>query len=410
MNQSLLSCNQSQNSNPFDTIKSMISYRRISWVKTLVIHHGILKIKRLLGIPMMKVYKKRGIVRTDVNFYEDSSQNIAIIAAYPTSDVMYLLSLDNLLNGLSSNAYQVIFVSNCSVPTAVGDLLSKYGCGVILRKNIGRDFGAYQAGLFFIEKNFDSERIDRVLLANDTLIWFKDSSKIVSMSLKDDWNCLYFNLEYKSHAQSFYMSFSKEVIGSRSFKKFWKTYIPLNSRIHAIAHGEHELTSKLLAAGYICKPYVNPSIFNDLGDIGIHEIQVLSELEIIDLIRWKGVPSTTPESVKLQRLNNEDEKIRSFAEMDRLDMGREIQSMLGKIESYIFSDGPHRVGLHLAILFGIPIKLDMYKCYNITDLRKCMKICNDEIVEMMSDYFLSKSQKYKNGSRKNVKLRNLGEI
>jgi hypothetical protein len=114
--------------------------------------------------------------------------------------------------------------------------------------------------------------------------------------------------------------------------------------------------------------------------------------------------------VKLQRLNNEDEKIRSFAEMDRLDMGREIQSMLGKIESYIYSDGPHRVGLHLAILFGIPIKLDMYKCYSITDLRKCMKICNDEIVEMMSDYFLSKSQKYKNGSRKNVKLRNLGEI
>lgn len=410
MHLNLLSSHEGQKKVKTSTIDSMNMYRRIRWAVSVVVHHGLLKVKRLIGIPIMLVYRERGIVRAEVQLQEDSSQKIAIIAAYPTTDPMYSLSLENLLKGLVANCYQVVFVSNCSVPATVERLLSEYRCGVIARKNIGRDFGAYQAGLFFVEKNFNSESIDRILLVNDTLIWFNDSSKIVSKSLEGDWNCLYLNLEYKSHAQSFYMSFSKEVIRSKSFKKFWARYIPLNSRIHAIAYGEQGLTTKLLDAGFICKPYVNPSIFTEKVEIGINEIQVLSELEIIDLVHWKGVPSTTPESVKLQRFKYEELRVGLFDESDHLEIGREIQSMLNTIESYIYSDGPHRVGLHLAILFGIPIKLDMYKCYNITDLRKCLKICNSEIVDMASDYFLAKSQKYKNGSSKNIKLRNLGEI
>jgi hypothetical protein len=410
MGSNLLSSNKRQKRVKSSTIGSMNLYRRIRWAISVVVHHGLLKIKRLIGIPIMLAYRERGIVKAEVQLQEDNSQKIAIIAAYPANDPMYLHSLENLLKGLTSNFYKVIFVSNRSMPTNVGELLSEYSCGIILRKNIGRDFGAYQAGLFFVEKNFDSEKIDRILLVNDTLIWFNDSSKIVSKSLEDDWNCLYLNLEYKSHAQSFYMSFSKEVLRSKSFKKFWARYIPLNSRIHAIAYGEQGLTTKLLDAGFICKPYVNPSIFAEKVEIGVKEIQILSELEIIDLMRWKGVPSTTPESVKLQRFNYEDQRSGLFDESDHLEVGRELQSMLSTIESYIYSDGPHRVGLHLAILYGIPIKMDMYKCYNISDLRKCLKLCNSEIVDMASDYFLAKSQKYKSGSSKNIKLRNLGEI
>jgi len=388
----------------------MNTYKKLRWAVTAIAHHAFLKIERLIGIPIMWFYKERGIVRADVQLHENDSRNIAIIAAYPTTDSMYLLSLENLLEGLTSNSYKVIFVSNCLVPTKVGRLLSEYGCGIVLRKNIGRDFGAYQAGLFFVKKKLDFQNINRILLVNDTLIWFNDSSKIVSKSHEDDWNCLYFNLEYKSHAQSFYMSFSKEVISSRSFAKFWNSYIPLNSRIHAISYGEQQLTTKLLEAGFTCMPYIDSKIFNSAIEISNQELNVLLELEIIDLVKWNGVPSVSSYSSNLARDIEKSWDNKQPDESDRLSRSHLVRSVLSSIESYIFSDGPHRVGLHLSILFGVPLKADMYKCYNIMDLRKCLTICNSEFVDIGTDFFLAKSQNYKSGSSKTIRLRNLGEI
>lgn len=376
----------------------------------IVTHHGLLKIKRLCGIPAMHFYRRRGIISTEIRFDIEKTENIALVAAFPTNDRMYLISLENLLSGLKQNSYEVIFVSNSAITSAVKDLLLKFNCGVILRKNIGRDFGAYQAGMYFLKETLKQHQLQRVLLVNDTLLWFDDSSTIVSKSFETPWNCLYFNLEYKSHAQSFYMSFSEEVLNNRSFINFWHRYVPLNSRIHAISFGEHKLTTKLLDEGFTCKPYVDSSLFAQEPSINSQDFQTLLDIEVVDLVRWKEVPSAATASANLTSKLPFDPRAQFLGTRHILYSELEIDSTLAEIRSFIFSDGPHRVGLHLAILFGVPIKMDLYKCYNIRDILRCLSICNSEIVEYAADYFLAKSQHFKSGSRKKIKMRQLGEI
>ena len=109
MGSNLLSSNKRQKRVKSSTIGSMNLYRRIRWAISVVVHHGLLKIKRLIGIPIMLAYRERGIVKAEVQLQEDNSQKIAIIAAYPANDPMYLHSLENLLKGLTSNFYKVIF-------------------------------------------------------------------------------------------------------------------------------------------------------------------------------------------------------------------------------------------------------------------------------------------------------------
>ena len=138
--------------------------------------------------------------------------------------------------------------------------MEQRNCIFILRKNIGRDFGAYKAGIRWLKDSGLFTDIERLFLINDTMIWMESSKDIVCECSKDAWSSMFLNLEIHTHAQSFFLSFSKEVLANEEFQKFWERYVPLNYRKHAILNGEVKLSSILLDQGFTCKPYVGTSL------------------------------------------------------------------------------------------------------------------------------------------------------
>ncbi len=99
---------------------------------------------------------------------------------------------------------------------------------IIRRDNIGFDFAAWRDGMSAI--GFEElKQYDSVTLMNDTCfgpLW--DIAPIYEQFENDEtvdfWGMTNFraNIRFKEHIQSYYLSFTKKVIQSEAFQKFWK--------------------------------------------------------------------------------------------------------------------------------------------------------------------------------------------
>ena len=74
------------------------------------------------------------------------------------------------LRYLSEIDYAVVLVANYSPSKLVMDELHD-SYSLIVRQNVGRDFGAYKAGLLWLAKQRSLKSIDRLILFNDSVRW-----------------------------------------------------------------------------------------------------------------------------------------------------------------------------------------------------------------------------------------------
>ena len=68
----------------------------------------------------------------------------------------------------------------------------------------------------------------------------------------------------KSHFQSYFLCFSKKVFNSKIYTNFWKNYIPLSYRYHAIYNGEIALSQNVLNKFNNHKLYNSDMIINNI--------------------------------------------------------------------------------------------------------------------------------------------------
>jgi hypothetical protein len=101
------------------------------------------------------------------------------------------------------------------------------------------------------------------------------------------------------------------------------------------------------------------------------------------------------------------EKLQFEIEIDKSYLTQMVVRMLSQ---YCNSHAPHRIGLQLYVLFGIPLKTDIYKCYTLSEIHRCINLKNPEYADGVIDFLSGKSQQFMEGSRANVKRRKLGEI
>src|SRR5262245_54404729 len=88
------------------------------------------------------------IFRTD-SFPEHASADYAGVALHPRNRLTR--SVRNLIAGLARNRVNVVLVSNGELAEADRTLLADQVATLIERDNLGRDFGAYQAGIRHLE-------------------------------------------------------------------------------------------------------------------------------------------------------------------------------------------------------------------------------------------------------------------
>lgn len=340
-------------------------------------------------------------IRVEAKLSKVSTNRVAIIACFPQPGALYLKSLGNLLIGLHKNSITPFIVfnsdSHLQIPQDLESFLHNNKTDYIVRSNYGRDFGAYQSGIQFLQKSNLYKEINRLILVNDTLIWPNSSNEIIQNTTKLDFQSIWLNLEQNVHAHSFYISLSGRVLSDNNFLQFWKKYLPLDSRNHAIHAGENALTNTLLTSGFTCHPYVT----HDYIIAACNEL-LLNNPTNFELLRHSRVSKLLPGHPPF-----------AFDEIENL-FNAKVLSAAELIEifgSLVHSDAPHRMGLLNIILADLPIKQDLFKYYGLHELKNVLRAkFESDFADQIIEYFMARSQRYQKSDTKTVKLRKLGEL
>jgi hypothetical protein len=151
----------------------------------------------------------------------------------------------SMVKYFNNHGYQIVFLINGNFKTDyLKSITSLVDCGLVhsvySRGNYGYDFGSYK----YIIKEIYNNAIDEISLLNDSVYfpacnpgrffdWLNGSRSFGGSVIN-------YGDKYP-HIQSFFMQF-KGVSGLGFLNIFFDSYLPLNSRVHAINKGEIGLT------------------------------------------------------------------------------------------------------------------------------------------------------------------------
>ena len=281
------------------------------------------------------------IFRKHLNYLEfgrplaKKEKYIAIFAIYPGTSP--LDSVLRIIKNLKANNFQVLAViNNNKASKKYIDILSKNGCTVLARPNIGADFGAYQTGIRYLKIRNNYQHLEGLILVNDSIFVSKSSEKSISYiaSNSNSTNCLFTHREGVLHAASMFLKFDRQILISPQFSKFWNRYFPYSSKHKVITLGEHKLT-KIVGSKYFV-PYVNLKSLNQK-----RKVRLLMP-EKIQLLTW---------SLRTSELNY----VFISESLRRSDHSSAISYAIFNLHL------SNSLGLYLNRVQGVPLKLDLVK-------------------------------------------------
>ncbi|MFO1088271.1 MAG: rhamnan synthesis F family protein [Hyphomicrobiales bacterium] len=217
--------------------------------------------------------------RMDRRLYDRSARTISIfdgIEAHQTSNWMIFVYnyrdlpppyFNCIFDACRELAVNLLVVTNVALRRETKDYLSRRSQIFFQRAGVGRDFGAYKDAILLLRDRGITPKT--LILCNDSVYYLPSEVRnLISKSLSHDGFLAISEVFGKSHhAQSFYISFGPDVIGSDAFQKYWDTYLPLSSRTHTIKKGELGLTRHLRSAG------IMPRVLYSAHDIHKHLLE-----------------------------------------------------------------------------------------------------------------------------------------
>jgi len=142
---------------------------------------------------------------------------------------------------------KIIFIANN--PYFKKSILKHKVKRLIIRKNVGMDFGAWKEALKFVPKGED------VLLINDSIFGFTDPEDFFRQSVYYD----FFGLSYNAHShrsqdahvQTMMVMVKAHVVESKAFKNFFREYDhTATDKEYVIRHGEMGFTKAMKKGGF----------------------------------------------------------------------------------------------------------------------------------------------------------------
>jgi hypothetical protein len=205
------------------------------------------------------------------------SENVAVLVTYPGTSTFG--SVDRLANWFEKGGYSLILVIN---ENPLAELwkskLIKNQRLVIVRSNVGSDFGGYKTALKIISQFRSS--IKNLVIANDSMLYGPSNQKSI-MKLIDSTSMgactsLFLNMQTVIHGPSMILRFGKETLEREEFWNFWEKYYPYSNKRKIIRKGEHQLTK------IIGWQNINP-VFSAQS---IRQSMKLTKSEMIQLVKW----------------------------------------------------------------------------------------------------------------------------
>jgi hypothetical protein len=291
--------------------------------------------KRFRNWIKVRVLRKHLIYTVTGMKLKKKSKNIAIFAIFPGTSP--LASVLRILKQLHSNKYSVLVVINDNEKSKrFVDEISKMGCAILVRTNVGADFGAYQSGIRYLKKYEYYENLNSLILINDSIYVTKSSEKSISRIASDTnlYNCLFLHREHTIHAASMYLKFNREILQSKRFKRFWDFYYPYSNKKKTIKLGEHRLTEIVGLKHFV--PYV----------------------DFVSISEQRAVKFTKPEIIQILSYSRRFSLVASTYIADAV----RFQSYSAALTYAVFNlHVSNSVGLFLNRTHGVPLKMDLVK-------------------------------------------------
>ena len=162
----------------------------------------------------------------------------------------------NLLKKLTDKDVNVIIVSNMEVSSERKAQLDPFIHRLIVRRNIGRDFGAYKHGVLALlnSKHYNPERL---LLLNDSVFYRNEGLDFFIGEMLSDHEFIGVaeNYEFHYHVGSYALAMGPKIIKDKRFKEYWEKYKLTEVRPKVIKRGEVGL-NKLIIDHIAIKPHV----------------------------------------------------------------------------------------------------------------------------------------------------------
>lgn len=344
----------------------------------------------------------------DTNFLKHGKilEKVAILAIYPVLSPGYIKSIERLIRGLSDRGYTIVCVANRDVPREITELLSSEKDFIAVRKNVGRDFGAYQAGFNWLKKQREFENVNHLILVNDTLLWFDNAEKILENLEDKPWGCLFLNEEMHTHAQSFCLHFERNVFISQAFLDFWNRYLPTNYRRYAIVFGEVGLTSTLLKFGFTPKPVASLQMLDTKISVKKESYELAKILPVGALQSASNLPLLFPGDLSTTYNLFRSEVIKSA----KYTVIPDYFSLENWLKRFIHCDPPHRIGLHLGLLNQLPIKRDMYKFHSLDNIFAALQVIDQDCANIYMADIENSAARFMLGTREMKRARRHGEV
>lgn len=179
-----------------------------------------------------------------------ASEVYAIVVKY----VRFGLGTDflGLLDSLAAASVNAVVVCNDTPSEEMLAELRARAHRILIRPNIGRDFGAYRAASLRLLG--EDRQISRVVYLNDSLIYLPgpDLDGLVERLAHGAYDVIGAseNHAFGHHVGSFALSLSGQAFRNDKVRAFWQGYQPFDVRPHAIRKGELQLTRVLKGEGY----------------------------------------------------------------------------------------------------------------------------------------------------------------
>jgi len=163
-------------------------------------------------------------------------------------------------------ADRLAFVSTASLAPETLATLKPVCDAVLIRNNEGYDFAGWK---FALQSEAEAlNDYDELILCNDSVYGPFFPLEQIFSEMKgnacDFWG-ITSNYDIAYHVQSYFLVFSKTVLVSSAFQKFWKEMEIQKSKKNVIKHGEVHLSQTLLKAGFRASTYTRHRLLLSLA-------------------------------------------------------------------------------------------------------------------------------------------------
>ncbi len=202
----------------------------------------------LFSIYIMK--KKQGLNKLETFEGEcNANKKICVFSLYQPRGIPK--HVFHQLSSLKELGFSLYVISNCPITENDIQSLKKLCFKIVIRDNIGRDFGGYKLGVLDVLDHFRNN-LERLMLANDSVFFpvHNPTQMFESVDLQnnDFWG-ISENHEQYYHVASYLIVFKPSSFNHPEFSRYWNSYLEMSSRRHSIRKGEAGLSKALVKAG-----------------------------------------------------------------------------------------------------------------------------------------------------------------